>query len=116
MLPAQGKRGHGVTDKLHVVFDCNVLLQATAWEKSVAAKCLNGGKRPHQNLCKPGRPRRNGKYINRPEIRTHFQDLSDEIVGEFLKRLWKISVLVHPVPKKFGYPATKTMGLISILR
>jgi putative PIN family toxin of toxin-antitoxin system len=41
--------------------------------------------------------------LNRPEIRTHFPDLSDEIVGAFLKRLQKFSVLVRPVPKKFSY-------------
>jgi len=30
-----------VTDKPRVVFDCNVLLQAAARERSGAAKCLN---------------------------------------------------------------------------
>jgi hypothetical protein len=49
--------------------------------------------------------------LNRPEIRAHFPDLSDEIVGAFLKRLQKLSMLIHPVPKKFSYPATKTMSL-----
>ena len=42
--------------------------------------------------------------LNRPEIRAHFPDLSDEIVGAFLKRLQKLSVLVRLVPKKFSYP------------
>jgi putative PIN family toxin of toxin-antitoxin system len=42
--------------------------------------------------------------LNRPEIRAHFPDLSDEIVGAFLKRLQKLSVLVRRVPKKFSYP------------
>jgi putative PIN family toxin of toxin-antitoxin system len=41
--------------------------------------------------------------LNRPEIRAHFPDLSDEIVGAFLKRLQKLSVLVRRVPKKFSY-------------
>ena len=41
--------------------------------------------------------------LNRPEIRAHFPDLSDEIVGAFLKRLQKLFVLVRPVPKKFSY-------------
>lgn len=44
------------------------------------------------------------EVLNRPEIRAHFQDLTDEIVGAFLKRLQKLSVLVRPVPKKFSYP------------
>lgn len=42
--------------------------------------------------------------LNRPEIRAHFPDLSDEIVGAFLKRLQKLSILVRSVPKKFNYP------------
>jgi putative PIN family toxin of toxin-antitoxin system len=42
--------------------------------------------------------------LNRPEIRAHFPDLSDEIVGAFLIRLQKLSMLVRRVPKKFSYP------------
>jgi putative PIN family toxin of toxin-antitoxin system len=42
--------------------------------------------------------------LNRPEIRAHFPDLTDEIVGAFLKRLQKLSVLVRLVPKEFSYP------------
>jgi putative PIN family toxin of toxin-antitoxin system len=42
--------------------------------------------------------------LNRPEIRAHFPDLSDEIVGAFLRRLQKFSVLVRRVPKEFSYP------------
>jgi uncharacterized protein len=94
-----------VTDKPRVVFDCNVLLQAAARERSVAAKCLN--------LVEGGLIRlyvsrevltEAEDVLNRPEVRAHFPELSDEIVGAFLKRLQKISVLVRPVPKKFSYP------------
>jgi putative PIN family toxin of toxin-antitoxin system len=42
--------------------------------------------------------------LNRPKIRAHFPDLSDEIVGAFLKRLQKLSVLVRRIPKKFSFP------------
>jgi putative PIN family toxin of toxin-antitoxin system len=41
--------------------------------------------------------------LNRSEIRAHFPDLSDEIVGAFLKRLQKLSVFVRAVPKIFSY-------------
>jgi uncharacterized protein len=94
-----------VRERPRVVFDCNVLLQAAAREKSAAAKCLN--------LAESGLIRlyvsrevltEVEDVLNRPEIRAHFPDLSDEIVGAFLKRLRKISVLVQPVPKKFSYP------------
>lgn len=93
-----------MTEKTRVVFDCNVLLQAAARERSVAAKCLN--------LTESGLVRlfvsrdvlaEVEDVLNRPEIRAHFQDLSDEVVGTFLKRLQKLSVLVRLVPKKFTY-------------
>jgi putative PIN family toxin of toxin-antitoxin system len=94
-----------VTDKPRVVFDCNVLLQAAAREKGVAAKCLNLAE---SNLLQLFVSREVlaevEDVLNRPEIRAHFQDLSDEIVGAFVKRLQKLSVLVRLVPKEFSYP------------
>jgi hypothetical protein len=54
--------------------------------------------------------------LNRPEIRTVFLDLNDELVGAFLKRLQKLSMLVRPVPKELNYPATKMMRLTSTWR
>jgi uncharacterized protein len=94
-----------VSDPPRVVFDCNVILQAVARERSVAAKCLN--------LTESGRIHlfvsrevlaEIEDVLNRPELRAHFPDLSDEIVGAFLKRLRKFSTLVRSVPRKFSYP------------
>ncbi len=98
-----------MTDKPRVVFDCvfdcNVLLQAAAREKSVAAKCLNlAESRLIQLYVSQEVLTEAEDVLNRPEIRAHFPDLSDEIVVAFLKRLQKLSVLVRPVPKKFNYP------------
>jgi putative PIN family toxin of toxin-antitoxin system len=94
-----------VTDKPRVVFDCNVLLQAAAREKSVAAKCLNLAESGLIQICVSREVLAEAEdVLNRPKIRAHFPDLSDEIVGAFLKRLQKLSVLTHPVPKKFSYP------------
>jgi putative PIN family toxin of toxin-antitoxin system len=94
-----------VTDKPRVVFDCNVLLQAAAREKSVAAKCLNLAESGLIQICVSREVLAEAEdVLNRPEIRAHFPDLSDEIVGAFLKRLQNLSVLVRPVPKKFNYP------------
>jgi uncharacterized protein len=93
-----------VKDKPRVVFDCNVLMQAAAREKSVAAKCLNLAESGHVQLCVSREVLAEvEEVLNRPEIRAHFRDLTDEIVGAFLKRLQKLSVLVRPVPKKFSY-------------
>jgi len=94
-----------VKDKPRVVFDCNVLLQAAAREKSVAAKCLNLAESGLIQLFVSKEVLAEVEdVLNRPEIRAHFPDLSDEIVGAFLKRLQKLSVLVRLVPKKFSYP------------
>lgn len=94
-----------MTDKPRVVFDCNVLLQAAAREKSVAAKCLNLAESGLIQICLSREVLVEAEdVLNRPEIRAHFTDISDEIVGAFLKRLEKLSVLVRLVPKKFSYP------------
>jgi putative PIN family toxin of toxin-antitoxin system len=94
-----------VTEKPRVVFDCNVLLQAAAREKSIAAKCLNFAESGLIQLCVSREVLAEVEdVLNRPEIRVHFPDFSDEIVGAFLKRLQKLSVFVRHVPKKFSYP------------
>ncbi len=94
-----------MTEKPRVVFDCNVLLQAAAREKSVAAKCLNLAESDLIQICISREVLAEAEdVLNRPEIRAHFPDLSDEIVGAFFKRLQTLSVLIHPVPKKFSYP------------
>ncbi len=94
-----------MTEKPRVVFDCNVLLQAAAREKSVAAKCLNLAESGFIQLCVSREVLAEVEdVLNRPEIRAHFPDLSDEIVGAFLKRLQKVSVLVRLVPMEFSYP------------
>lgn len=94
-----------MTGKPRVVFDCNVLLQAAAREKSVAAKCLNFAEADLIRLYVSREVLTEVEdVLNRPEIRAHFPDLGDEIVGAFLKRLQTLSVLIRPVPKKFSYP------------
>ncbi len=94
-----------MTEKPRVVFDCNVLLQAAAREKSGAAKCLNLAESGLIQLFVSREVLAEVEdVLDRPKIRAHFPDLSDEIVGAFLKRLQKLSVLVRLVPKKFSYP------------
>lgn len=94
-----------MTDKPRVVFDCNVLLQAAAREKSAAAKCLNLAESGLIQICVSREVLAEAEdVLNRPEIRAHFPDLSDEIVGAFLKRFQNLSYLVRSVPKKFSYP------------
>ncbi len=86
------------------VFDCNVHLQAASREKSVAAECLR--------LVEKGLVRlylsedilaEVEDVLNRPEIRNHFQTLTDEIVEAFLLRLRRNSQIIRRVPQKFSY-------------
>lgn len=92
------------TSLVGAVFDCNVHLQAAAREKSVAAECLR--------LVEKGLIRlyvseeilaEVEDVLNRPEIRKHFQTLTDEIVEAFLLRLRNSARIVRRVPKKFNY-------------
>lgn len=41
--------------------------------------------------------------LNRPEVRHHFQTLTEEMVEAFLLRLQKVSQLIRRVPKVFSY-------------
>lgn len=87
------------------VFDCNVFLQAASRGESVAAKCLrfveDGKVRLY--ICEEILTEIED-VLNRPEIRDHFQNLTDEIVEAFLLRLRKTAHFVSDVPKKFDYP------------
>jgi putative PIN family toxin of toxin-antitoxin system len=94
-----------VKDAPRVVLDCNVLLQAVARQKSVAAKCLSLAESGLIQLFVSRELLTEVEdVLNRPEIRAHFPDLSDEIVGAFLLRLQKLSIYIRLVPKKFSYP------------
>lgn len=90
--------------RVGAVFDCNVHLQAAAREKSVTAECLR--------LVEKGLVRlylseeilaEVEDVLNRPEIRKHFQNLTDNVVEAFLLRLRKSSQIIRRVPKKFSY-------------
>ena len=43
------------------------------------------------------------EVLSRPEIRTHFPPLTDEVIGAFLLRLRNIAQSMRHVPKKFSY-------------
>jgi putative PIN family toxin of toxin-antitoxin system len=89
---------------VEAVFDCNVFLQAASREKRVAAECLRFVEKCLVRLyvCKDVLAEVED-VLNRPEIRNHFQTLSDEIVEAFLLRLQKMSKIIRSVPKEFSY-------------
>lgn len=89
---------------VEAVFDCNVHLQVAAREKSVEAECLRFVEKGFIRLYVSDEILVEVEdVLNRPEIRAHFQSLTDEIVEAFLLRLRRNSVLVRRVPKKFNY-------------
>ena len=90
--------------KRRVVFDCNVLLQAAARQKGPAAGCLTLAEKGLVQLFVSKEVLLEIEdVLNRPEIRAHFPDLSDEIAGAFLKRLRNFSDFVSRVPRTFRY-------------
>ena len=89
---------------VRAVFDCNVFLQAVSREKSVAAKCLRLVEKGFVRLYLSEEILAEVEdVLNRPEIRRHFQTLTDEIVEAFLVRLRNNAELVRFIPNKFSY-------------
>ncbi len=81
-----------------------MLLQAAARQKSVAARCLTLVERGLVQLfVSKDVLWEIEDVLNRPEVRAHFPDLSDEIAGAFLKRLRNLSDFVSHVPRTFKY-------------
>ena len=89
------------------VFDCNVYLQAAVREKSVAAECLR--------LVEKGLIRlylieeitaEVEEVLNRPEIRNHFQTLTDEIIEAFILRLRNNSQIIRQIQRENAQKST----------
>jgi putative PIN family toxin of toxin-antitoxin system len=104
LAPGRKGRSSGVAKKPRVVFDCNVLLQAAARQKSVAASCLALAEKGLIQLFVSKEVLLEIEdVLNRPEVRACFPNLSDEIAGAFLKRLQNFSDFVSNVPRTFRY-------------
>lgn len=90
--------------RVGAVFDCNVLLQAAAREKSVAAECLRLVEKGLVKLYLSEEILAEVEdVLNRPALRERFQTLTDEIIAAFLLRLRRNSQIIHPVSKRFSY-------------
>lgn len=70
---------------VEAVFDCNIFLQAAAREKSVAAKCLSFVEKELVKLYLSEEILAEVEdVLNRPELRMHFQTLTDKLIEAFL--------------------------------
>ena len=96
------------SEKLRVVFDCNVLLVAAAKEKSAAASCLWLARSGYIRLfLSKGIMDEIADVLSRPKIRQAFATLTDELVISFLEQLQETGEIIHPVPKKFTFTRDK---------
>ena len=93
-----------MAERPRVVFDCVVLLQAAARQKSAAANCFALAESGDlQFFVSPETLSEIEDVLSRPELRAHFPGLTDEIAGAFLKRLQTFANFIPQVPKKFIY-------------
>ena len=93
-----------MAERPRVVFDCVVLLQAAARQKSAAANCFALAESGDlQFFVSPETLSEIEDVLSRPELRAHFPGLTDEIAGAFLKRLQTFANFTGRVPKQFSY-------------
>ncbi len=93
-----------MADGPRVVFDCVVLLQAAARQKSAAANCFDLAEQGFVQLFHSQETLFEIEdVLSRRDLRVHFPGLTDEIAGAFLKRLQTFANFVSHVPKRFSY-------------
>ena len=81
-----------------VVFDCMIFLQAAARRTSPSGACLALAEQGLLELyVSPAILAEVQDVISRPQIRTKFRQLTDEVVAEFIARIERISVRVDEV-------------------
>jgi putative PIN family toxin of toxin-antitoxin system len=81
-----------------VVFDCMIFLQAAARRLSPAGACLALAEQGFLELyVSPAILAEIQDVINRPQIRTKFQQLTDDVVAEFVAQIERIAVRVEDV-------------------
>lgn len=90
---------------LAVVFDCNVLLQAAARGKSPAAACLRLAEDGYVRLYASQETLDElSEVLRRPKIKTHFPELTEAALDEFLSRLSRTVEIIKHIPRSFAYP------------
>jgi putative PIN family toxin of toxin-antitoxin system len=91
-------------EKLRVVFDCMIFLQALISEKSIAFRLFENLEKNLFTLYVSNETISEVKNVlNRSYIRAKNPQITDENVEIFLSRFLKRSVLLKSVPPKFKY-------------
>lgn len=84
--------------RLRVVFDCMIFLQAAARRASPSGACLALAEQGLLELyVSPAILAEVQDVIGRPQIRTKFRQLTDDVVAEFISRIERIAVRVDGV-------------------
>lgn len=88
-----------------VVFDCMIFLQAAARRASPSGACLALAEQGLVELyVSPAILAEVEDVISRPKIRTKFQQLTDDVVAEFIARIERIAVSVGEVGTAITLP------------
>ena len=81
-----------------VVFDCMIFLQAAARRASPSGACLALAEQGLLDLyVSPAILAEVQDVISRPQIRTKFRQLTDDVVAQFIARIERIAVRVDEV-------------------
>ena len=90
--------------KIGTVFDCVVFLQAAARKSGPSAACLSLAENEFIRLYISKEILTElAEVLHRPEIRSRFPELTDEIVEEFLDQLRSTAETIKHIPKRFSY-------------
>lgn len=91
-------------EKLRIVLDCMVCLQAAAREESAAAACLRLAENHYVQLfISRAIIKEVENVLSRNHIRARFKTLTDESVQAFIARLCEAADLIQVIPRHFKY-------------
>lgn len=91
-------------EKLRVVFDCMIFLQAVMSRKSIAFKLFEYLEKNAFTIFVSNETLDEiNDVLNRPHIRTKNPQITDEYVEAFLNRVLDKAVLIKSVPHGFSY-------------
>jgi putative PIN family toxin of toxin-antitoxin system len=92
------------TSDIFAVFDCNILIQASANSKSPASACFRLAESKTVRLFVSESTLQELELVlYRDYIKERFK-FTDEVIGEFLDRVRNIATVVKNVPKVFSLP------------
>ena len=92
------------TTDILAVFDCNILIQASANSRNPASACFRLAEAKTIQLFVSEKTLQElDEVLNRDYIKEYFK-FTDEVIQEFLDKVRKVATVVKNVPKVFSLP------------